>query len=233
MNSNPSQEPPKPKRARRSKAEKREEMRGQILDAAEYLFSQRGFFGVTLKEIAQQAETHSSLVHYYFDDKKTLFDQMVLRRVPTINQSRMKAMEEYENAVGDAITVEGALHAFLDPNLDVYDVGDDWKYFGAISAMVNNTPQWGARVMDDYFDEVVYRLMELLRKALPGCPDADLFWCYHFVTGALTLTLARTGRIDRLSHGACASDDFAAVKTRMARFMAAGFREICGGKTRS
>lgn len=41
------------------------------------------------------------------------------------------------------------------------------------------------------------------------------------------LTLARTGRIDKLSHGLCLSDDYEAVKHRMARFMAAGFREIC------
>lgn len=213
---------------RRPKAVKREEMRNQILDAAEYLFSQRGYFGVTLKEIAQGASTHASLVHYYFEDKKRLFDEMVLRRVPAINESRMAAMDEYERAVGANITVEGALHAFLDPNLDAYSVGDEWKYFGAISAMVNNTPEWGAKVMDDYFDGVVYRLMELLRKALPSASNADLFWCYHFLTGALTLTLARTGRIDRLSEGTCDSSDFEAVKSRMARFMAAGFKELCG-----
>jgi hypothetical protein len=48
------------------------------------------------------------------------------------------------------------------------------------------------------------------------------------VTGALMLTLARTGRIDKLSGGVARSDDFAAIKDRMAKFMAAGFRAICG-----
>jgi Tetracyclin repressor-like, C-terminal domain len=43
------------------------------------------------------------------------------------------------------------------------------------------------------------------------------------VTGALMNTLARTGRIDRLSGGVCRSDDFPAVKKRIANFMAAGF----------
>jgi hypothetical protein len=46
------------------------------------------------------------------------------------------------------------------------------------------------------------------------------------VTGALMNTLARTGRIDRLSGGLCRSDDFAAIKLRMARFMAAGFEAL-------
>jgi hypothetical protein len=48
------------------------------------------------------------------------------------------------------------------------------------------------------------------------------------VSGALMLTLARTGRIDKLSGGRCKSDDFEAVKSRMASFMAAGFVELCG-----
>ena len=81
--------------------------------------------------------------------------------------------------------------------------------------------------MDEQFDPVVLRLIELLKKALPGCAEEDIFWGYHFVTGALMLTLARTGRIDKLSAGRCKSEDFAAVKERMASFMAAGFLAIC------
>ena len=61
--------------------------------------------------------------------------------------------------------------------------------------------------------------------------ETDLFWGYHFVAGSLRHTLARTGRIDRLSHGLCHSDDFAAVKQRMARFMAGGFRALCEATT--
>jgi hypothetical protein len=59
-----------------------------------------------------------------------------------------------------------------------------------------------------------------------------LFWGYHFATGALMLTLARTGRIDKLSGGLCKSDDFAAVKEPMANFMAAGFVSICEQRAR-
>jgi hypothetical protein len=49
---------------------------------------------------------------------------------------------------------------------------------------------------------------------------------YHFVTGALMNTLGRTDRIDRLSGGLYPSDDFPAIKKRMAKFMAAGFKAI-------
>ena len=88
-------------------------------------------------------------------------------------------------------------------------------------------------MMDLHFDPVVLKLIGILKKALPGCSDADIFWGYDFVTGAFMHVLGRTGRIDRLSGGACKSEDFAAVKDRLARFMAAGFIEVCGQSARS
>jgi len=74
---------------------------------------------------------------------------------------------------------------------------------------------------------LVLRLIGLLKAAMPDSSEEDIFWGYHFVTGALTLSLARTGRIDHLSGGLCRSDDFEAIKERMAAFMAFGFIGIC------
>src|SRR3546814_977284 len=65
-------------------------------------------------------------------------------------------------------------------------------------------------MMDQHFDPVVLRLIGLLKTALPDSAEEDIFWGYHFVTGALMLTLARTGRIDKLSGGLCQSGDYAA-----------------------
>ena len=94
--------------------------------------------------------------------------------------------------------------------------------YAAFCARVSTTPE-GASLMDVHFDPVVLKLVSILKRALPDYSDEDIFWGYHFVTGALMTTLARTGRIDRLSGGVCRSDDFPAIKARIARFMAAGF----------
>lgn len=219
----------KPRR-RNSKAEQRAEMMEQILDAAEELFSKNGLYGVTLKDVAKRVGVHHTLMNYYFDDKKALFDAVFARRAVVTSERRMRALEAYDEASGGKPTVEGALRAFLDTDLDLYiEGGEGWKNYAALGAQVANTPEWGASLMDEHFDPVVLRLISLLKKALPDCPEANIFWGYHFVTGALMLTLARTGRIDKLSGGVCKSDDFVAVKERMATFMAAGFLAVCGG----
>jgi AcrR family transcriptional regulator len=210
------------------KAERRADMIDQILDAAEFLFSRNGLHGVTLKDVAQRIGVHHTLINYYFEDKKKLFDAVFARRAVITSERRMRLLDEYDMATAGKPSVEGALRVFLDSDLDLYiEGGEGWRNYGALGAQVANTPEWGAEMMDQHFDPVVLRLIALLRKALPDCAEEDIFWGYHFVTGALMLTLARTGRIDKLSAGLCQSDDYVAVKERMATFMAAGFLAVC------
>jgi len=205
----------------------------QILDAAEHLFARHGLYGVTLKDVAARVGVHHTLLNYYFEDKKKLFDAVFARRAAVTSERRMRALDEYDAATGGKPTVEGALHAFLDTDLDLYiQGGEGWKNYGALGAQAANTPE-GAELMDKHFDPVVLRLVELVQKALPDSSREDIFWGYHFVTGALMVTLGRTGRIDKLSGGLCKSDDFLAIKQRMARFMAAGFLEICEARRSS
>jgi AcrR family transcriptional regulator len=217
---------PKKKRVLRSKADQRADSIEQILDAAEYLFSKHGLHGVTLRDVAQQVGIHTTLVHYYFKDKQDLFESVFARRADISSEGRIEALEKYAEEAGDNPTVEGALRAFLDTDLDLYvERGEYWMNYAAFCARVSNTPE-GAVLMDRHFDPVVLKLLEIIKRALPDHSDADIFWGYHFVTGALMNTYARTGRIDRLSGGLCRSDDFAAVKQRMAPFMAAGFLSL-------
>ncbi len=211
------------KRIRRSKAEQRAESLEKILDAAEYLFARNGFYGVTLKDVAKRVGIHTTLLHYYFKDKHDLFEAVFKRRAGVTCDRRMAALARYEAEAGNHPTVEGALHAFLDTDLDLYfEGGEQWMNYAAFCARVSHSTE-GAAMLVVHFDPVVLKLVGILRRALPDYSDEDIFWGYHFVTGALMNTLARTGRIDRLSGGICRSEDFPAVKKRIARFMAAGF----------
>ncbi len=209
---------------RRTRAEQRAATVSLILDTAEDLFSQRGYFGVTIKDVADQMGIHPALIHYYYDGKKALFDAVFERRVDYAVTSRTAGLDAYEAEAGDHPTVEGALRAYYDRAFDVYINGDDgWRNFGRIFAQVNNAPGYGAEKMDTYFDPLVLRLIDLLKKAAPEAELEDLFWAFQFTSGAYTLILSRTGRIDRLSDSLCESDDFEAVRERFVTFMAAGF----------
>ena len=210
-------------------ARKAEETRERILGAAEALFAKRGFDGVTVRQIMSEAGADVALAYYHFKSKRDLFDAVLLRRVGTLNDLRLKALEQVEQRhADDRPSVEEIIAAFTDPLLEVLeDDPDEWRDYMALIAQINNSPEWGGELMTRYFDPLVSRFLDALRLALPDCDEQDLFWSYHFLSGALTLTFAETGRLDNLSDGLCRSSDMQAAKARMSRFIAAGFRALC------
>ncbi|WP_044562697.1 TetR/AcrR family transcriptional regulator [Azospirillum sp. B4] len=217
---------PKPE-GRRTRAEQRAATVKLILDTSEELFAQLGYFGVTIKDVADRMGIHPALIHYYFDGKRALFDAVFQRRVDYAVVTRTAALDEYEASAGDHPTVEGVLRAFYEGAFDIYiNGGEGWRNFGRIFAQVNNAPGYGAEAMDTYFDPLVLRLISLLHKALPDAEPEDLFWSFQFTSGAYTLILSRTGRIDRLSNNLCASEDFEAARERFVTFMAGGFEAL-------
>ena len=203
--------------------------RDRILDAAEELFAHNGFAGVSVRQIMSKAEADVSLAYYHFKSKRDLFDQVMLRRVEHLNEIRLKALEAVEQRHSDdAPTVEEIIAAFTNPLLDLLaQEHDEWKYYFQLIAQINNSPEWGGELMTRYFDPLVRRFLEALHKALPNCDEAELFWCHHFLSGALTLTFAETGRIDNLSEGVVSSSDMASIAERMPVFLAAGFEKLC------
>ena len=202
--------------------------RQHLLDYAEALFADHGPHGVTVREVARRARVDPALVHYYFGTKTALFEAVFTRRAEVLNAERLRSMDAYARRAGEHISVEGAVEAFLEPILRRSVEGDPgWKNYFRLVALVNNTPEWGGEMMTRYFDPVIRRLLDILRRCMPEARDVDLFWCYHFLSGALTLSLSQTGRIDRLSGGACDSADMEALHRRMIPFIAAGFRRVC------
>ena len=203
--------------------------RDRILDAAEHLFAERGFEGVTLRQIASQAGVDVALASYHFGKKDELFTTVFQRRAGELNDRRLAALAEAKRqAMPNTVSVEAIISAFLRPLEDVQREGDSgWQHYLALIAYVNNHTYWGQRLMSSAFDQLVTEFIGALKAALPEAPNDKIYWCYHNLSGALTLTLARTGRIDRLSEGACRSDDYQSAYDQMIPFMAAGFHSVC------
>ena len=203
--------------------------RERILDSAEALFAEHGYDGVALRQIARDAEVDVALANYHFGKKRDLFQAVFERRAAHLNKARRQALHSCQAGAGKrGPSVEQIIEAFLRPLELAQETGDQgWRHYLALIAYINNSPYWGPRMMSQLFDELVQEFIDALKKALPGARDEDIFWCYHNLSGALTLTLANTGRIDRLSRGRCRSADFQAAYDHMIPFTAAGFRRVC------
>ena len=214
-------------RGRRRQAERREETSSAILDAAEDLFAHHGRDGVTVRAIGKASGVDAALVHYYFGDKDGVFRAIWARRAAVLNPIREAAMDRYERDHDGAFTIEGVLDTFLRPIFEtVFDNGEPWSHFAAIAGATNASKFGGADLMDEHFDPIVLRFIGMLRRVSPVTPDADLFWYMHLLSGALTQSLAQTGRIDTLSGGLCRSSDMGSILDMMIAVFSKGFEAV-------
>ena len=213
-----------PRQQRRAQA-----TRERILDAAERLFAERGFHGCSIRDITGAAGVDVALANYHFGSKDSLLEAVFMRRAEDLNEERLARLNAIL-AFGSTRKpkLEEIINAFTAPLLDRSTRGSEgWKSYFALIAEVNNSAEFGSVLMTRYFDPVVQRFIEAIRLALPDSSDRDIYWAYHFLSGALTLTFAETGRIDKLSGGACRSSDLASVHERLVPYCAAGFRALC------
>src|ERR1700735_5382762 len=218
----PAKSPKKPRRGRPKQSDDGVKARGRLLDAAETLFAERGFYGVTTRQVADAAGVDVALIYYHFKSKSSLFDGVFERRARPLVSARSESMRSYIAGSG-SVTVEGAVAAFINPMIDLSLYGDPgWKGYFALVAQIDNTP-WGGEIIHRFFDDNVHELIDVLQSALPGIPKKELYWAYNFLAGSMMLALSGAERVDRLSQGLCHAKDLEGARLRLLNYCAGGF----------
>jgi hypothetical protein len=82
--------------------------------------------------------------------------------------------------------------------------------------------------MAENFHYVTREFIADLRRIYPNVREEELYWSYHFVTGAFTFSLGQTGRVDVLSQNLISSSDGMALLERFPLALAGAIRAICG-----
>lgn len=181
--------------------------RDRILDVAEELFARLGYYGVTMRQVSTGAGVDVALANYHFGKKLDLFYAVFNRRADLLCATRREVLPETQWEKTKQI-LEQIIHAFLLPlKLAQESLNPGWKNYMGLLAYAMTSPAWNQPMMKDNFDLQVTEFIDALKQAFPKAKEEDIHWRYHYVSGALALTLAQTGRIDRLSGYKCKSSD--------------------------
>jgi AcrR family transcriptional regulator len=68
----------------------------QIIEVAERLFSQKGFAGTSVRDIAQEADVNVSMISYYFGSKEKLIEALFQLRMSE-SRSRLETLVQNED----------------------------------------------------------------------------------------------------------------------------------------
>jgi len=198
--------------------------RQKIFASAERLFAERGFNGVSVRDIANDAGVNSALVGYYFGGKQGLLSEVYTRHCTPLNQERMRLLREFSQTKGGP-TLEQVLEAFIRPSLEVTVDRHGRSNFTRLRAILSgeNSALLEKQIADN-FDQSSRTFVEALQKCLPHLKKEDILWRFHFLLGAIYYTGAGPHRIRELSNGRCNPSDPVACAEELVPFLAAGFR---------
>ncbi len=76
---------------------KREKTIRRILDAAAKIFSESGFEGARMDEIAKQAKINKAMIYYHIGDKKVLYAQVLHDIIGTATEHFMSNLDENQS----------------------------------------------------------------------------------------------------------------------------------------
>lgn len=197
--------------------------REKLMKSAEHLFAERGYDGVSVRDIASDAAVNSALVGYYFGGKEGLLAEVYTRRCELLRDERSRLLAAY-SAGGRTPALEEVLDAFITPSLESAQNGDGSRAFPHIRAILSaENSLLLEKLVAENFDEASKTFVAALCKCLPHLSQEDVLWRFHFLLGTIYYTATGPHRIKTLSRGRCNPCDPAATKSELIPFLVAGF----------
>jgi AcrR family transcriptional regulator len=204
-----------------------DETRERILDAAEELFAEHGFYGTSMRDVADAIECGIALVAYHFGTKDVLFSTVVKRRAAYMAHARVLALDTaLTKASGKPVSVEDLVSGYVWPFVERSAAGGKgWKNYSLFVARHANSPEF-SKVISEHYDPIARQYLNELQRALPKVSHKDLYYAFSFMVGTMVSTVAEPGRVEHLSHGQIKASDVEEIFRRMLPFLAAGFKAL-------
>jgi AcrR family transcriptional regulator len=198
--------------------------REKLILSAERLFADRGFDGVSVRDIAGAAGVNSALVGYYFRGKDGLLSEVYTRHCEPLKRERARLLEEYgRNPQGPKL--EQVIEAFIRPSLEVTTDQHGRSTFTRLRAVLSaENSALLEQLVAENFDQSSKTFVQALSRCLPHLTRDEVLWRFHFLLGTVYYTGASPHRIKTLSKGRCDPSDPHATALHLVPFLAAGFR---------
>jgi AcrR family transcriptional regulator len=186
-----------------ARAGKETDSRTAILDAAEELFSQRGFGAVALREIARAAGLNVGSLTYHFGDKAGILSAIYERHTRPMNARRLELIREAARVEDRRERLTAILRAYVVPAFHSSDdlVGGGARFTRLRAILSAEGSEQARLIIAGAFDATTRALIDAILDCVPGAAREDVVWQSQFLLGSLYYTLINPERITRLSDG--------------------------------
>jgi AcrR family transcriptional regulator len=174
-------------------------------------------------------------LNYHFGSKDAVIDAVFERRIGELNRERIRLLDQVESESDEELTLEAVLEAFLGPAIRLANDPDrGGKVFLRLMGRAHSESDDFFRLkIAKHFGQVFQRFGASFRRLLPGLSTDVLYWRFHFVVGAMAVTMAHKLTLRYLEHfehagqeidSSVMNPEVGVVLNRLVAFAAAGLR---------
>lgn len=197
-----------------------------ILNAAEELFSERGFAETSLRNITTRAGVNLAAVNYHFGSKKALIQAVFARFLTPFSEQLASELRGYRAQLQDEVPELNSLLMLLPATALRTDKGNP-RRLGIFMRLLGLAYTQGQGHLRKYLQteySAVFRdFMQLVSAATPNLSNEDRFWRIHFMLGATVFTLSGVDSLTAMAeHDLGKSADITSVVSQLTPFLAAG-----------
>ena len=203
-------------------ADEEEGTRDRILRTAERLFAERGFNGVSVRELAAAAGVNLALIGYHFGSKEGLLSEVYRRHCEPMIEERLRGLEAALRLRGRA-RIAAIIKAFIRPALRQVEVEEGTTFIRLRAVLSGENSELLEKLVSENFDQSSSAFIAALCESLPHLSRTDVCWRFHFMLGAIYYTAAGPHRIHAFSHGKCDPSDTEAVIRELVPFLTRAF----------
>lgn len=171
-----------------------------IVDAAEYLFSQQGFTQTSMREITSRAQVNLASVNYHFGSKKNLIQAVFKRYFDQLMPDIEKCISMQRDDSGSD-GVARLLYSLIPPMLKLNTLSENGTTtFVKLLGRGYNETQGHLRrfIMNDY-GQCIRALVSAIQACLPHVPEEELFWRMHFAMGSFVFSMASSQALTEIA----------------------------------
>lgn len=196
--------------------------RERALRAAEQLFAERGFNGVSVRDIAAAAAVNIGSIAYHFGNKEGLLSEVYRRHCEPMIAERLHGLAAASRLRGKA-RIAAIIEAFIRPALKQIEVAEGQKFIRLRAVLSGENSELLEKLVAKNFDQSSNAFISALCECLPSLSRTDVCWRFHFLLGAIYYTAAGPHRIYDFSNHTCDPSDNEAVIRKLVPFMTQAF----------
>lgn len=205
----------------------------RLLDAAEQLFSDHGFEGTSVRDIAGAAGCNIAAVNYYFGGKDKLYTEVWRRQLVQMRDARLNAIEQVMSESGGKPVLEDLLRSFA--NAFVGPFRDEIRSRRFMNLMAREMIDQRVPV-NLFIDEVVKPTMGAtsgaLLKSCPGLEESRIPLLIVFLAGQLLHVVHIKAMFEQAKTTEIPAFDLNEAVDHIVKFSAAGIRAYANVETK-